>query len=113
MLIKRQLRPRGMGWGARWEGRSGWGAHINPWLIHVSVWQKPLQYCKVISLQLIKINGKKPKEFATEREVCILMKIFKTKIYIVGLLKVKMCVDVHICGFYTYMQIEMDRKAAY
>ena len=25
----------------------------------VSVWQKPLQYCKVISLQLIKINGKK------------------------------------------------------
>ena len=24
------------------------------WLIHVNVWQKPLQYCKVISLQLIK-----------------------------------------------------------
>ena len=24
-----------------------------------NVWQKPLQYCKVISLQLIKINGKK------------------------------------------------------
>ena len=23
------------------------------------VWQKPLEYCKVISLQLIKINGKK------------------------------------------------------
>ena len=32
---------------------------FNPWLIHVNVWQKPLQYCKVISLQLIKINGKK------------------------------------------------------
>ena len=29
------------------------------WLIHVNVWQKPLQYCKVISLQLIKINEKK------------------------------------------------------
>ena len=27
----------------------------------VSVWQKPLQYCKVISLQLIKVNGKKKK----------------------------------------------------
>ena len=26
------------------------------------VWQKPLQYCKVISLQLIKINGKKKKK---------------------------------------------------
>ena len=37
----------------------GWGIHVNPWLIHVSVWQKPLQYCKVISLQLIKINKKK------------------------------------------------------
>ena len=28
----------------------------------VNVWQKPLQYCKVISLQLIKINEKKIKE---------------------------------------------------
>ena len=52
-------RPRGIGWRGRWEGGSGWGTHINPWLIHVNVWQKPLQYCKVISLQLIKINRKK------------------------------------------------------
>ena len=37
------------------EGVSGWGTHVHPWLIHVNVWQKPLQYCKVISLQL-KIN---------------------------------------------------------
>ena len=43
------------------EGRSGWGIHVDPWLIHVNVWQKPLQYCKIISLQLIKINGKKRK----------------------------------------------------
>ena len=43
----------------RWEGGSGWGIHVNPWLIHVNVWQNPLQYCKVISLQLLKINGKK------------------------------------------------------
>ena len=28
-------------------------------MIHVNVWQKPLQYCKLISLQLIKITGKK------------------------------------------------------
>ena len=54
-------RPRGMGWRARWEGGWGWVTHVNPWLIHVNVWQKPLQYCKVISLQLIKINGKKNK----------------------------------------------------
>ena len=55
-------RPRGMGWGGRWEGSSGWGTHVNPWLIHVNVWQKPLQYCKVISLQLIKIIGEKMKK---------------------------------------------------
>ena len=54
-------RPRGMGWGGRWEGGSGWGIHVNPWLSHVNVWQNPLQYCKVISLQLIKISGKKKK----------------------------------------------------
>ena len=52
-------RPRGIGWRGRWEGGSGWGIHVNPWLTHVNVWQKPLQYCKVISLQLIKINRKK------------------------------------------------------
>ena len=52
-------RPRWMGWRGRWEGGLGWGTHVNPWLIHASVWQKPLQYCKVLSLQQIKINGKK------------------------------------------------------
>ena len=52
------VRPRGMGWRGTQEEGSGWGIYANPWLIHVNVWQKPLQYCKVISLQLIKINGK-------------------------------------------------------
>ena len=53
-------RPRGIGWRGRGGGgASGWRIHLNPCLIHVNVWQKPLQYCKVISLQLIKINGKK------------------------------------------------------
>ena len=42
----------GMGWGGRWEWGLGWGTHVHSWLIHVNVWQKPLQYCKVISLQL-------------------------------------------------------------
>ena len=50
-----------------WEDPEGWDGEgggrgdqdVNPWLIHVNVWQKPLQYCKVISLQLIKINKKK------------------------------------------------------
>ena len=54
--IKTNLRPRGIGWRGRWEGGSGWVIHVTPWLIHVNVWQSPLQYSKVISLQLIKIN---------------------------------------------------------
>ena len=52
-----------MGWGERWERGSGWGTRVNPRLIHVNVWQKPLQYCKVISLQLIKVNEKKSVRF--------------------------------------------------
>ena len=57
-------RPSGIGWRGRWEGGSGWGTHVYPWLIHVNVWQKPLQYCKVISLQLI--FKKKKKEIACQ-----------------------------------------------
>ena len=47
-----------------WDNPEGWseerggrrvqdgGIHVYLWLIHVNVWQKPPQYCKVISLQL-------------------------------------------------------------
>ena len=43
-----------LGYGMKREvgGGSGWGTHVHPWLIHVDLLQKPLQYCKVISLQL-------------------------------------------------------------
>ena len=54
-------RPSGIRWRGRWEGESGWGILETPWLIHVNIWQNPLQYCKVISLQLKKINEKKNK----------------------------------------------------
>ena len=57
------------GWGTGMTQRDGMGKEVgggfrmgntvNPWLIYVNVWQNPLQYCKVISLQLIKINEKK------------------------------------------------------
>ena len=75
------------GWDGEGGGRggSGWGTHVNPWLIHVNVWQKPLQYCKVNSLQLIKINEKKkankqegPKEVGPSVSCCPDAKI-KTK----------------------------------
>ena len=42
------------GWDEEGGGRgvSGWGTHVLPWLIHINECRKPLQYCKVISLQL-------------------------------------------------------------
>ena len=49
-----------------WDGEGGGRrvqdrrTRVHPWLIHVNVWQKPPQYCKVISLQLKLINLKKP-----------------------------------------------------
>ena len=39
-------KPRGSGWRGRWEGGSGWGTHINPWLFHSNVWQNSLQIKK-------------------------------------------------------------------
>ena len=46
------------GWDGERGGRGVWdgGTHVHPWLIHVSVWPKPPQDCKVISLQLKYIN---------------------------------------------------------
>ena len=55
------MRETGCSGLVHWDDPEGWdvggggfrmGTHIHPWLIHVNVWQKPLQYCKVISLQL-------------------------------------------------------------
>ena len=30
-------KPRGSRWRGRWEGGSGWGTHVNPWLFHFNV----------------------------------------------------------------------------
>ena len=71
-------RPRGMGWGGRQEGGSGWGTHVNPWLIHVNIRQKPLQYCKVISIHLIRRNEKKQyiSVHTCTEYICILSALF-------------------------------------
>ena len=45
--------PEGWGWEGGGSGAWDGGTHVHLWLIHV-VWQKPPQYCKVISLQLNK-----------------------------------------------------------
>ena len=38
---------RGMVQGGRREEGSGWGTRVYLWQIHVDIWQKPIQYCKV------------------------------------------------------------------
>ena len=43
-------------WGGRWEGGSGLGTHVHPWLIHVSVWQN--QY-SIVKQNKAKIKIKK------------------------------------------------------
>ena len=37
-------------------GGSGWGIHVNPWLIHVNVGQKPLKKKKVMPTQKLYTN---------------------------------------------------------
>ena len=50
-----------------WPGGMGWETHVHLWLMHVNLWQKPQQYCEVISLQLNWFFFKKGKEsFTTE-----------------------------------------------
>ena len=42
------------GWGGEGEERvvQYEGTHVYLWLIHVDIWQKPSQYCKVIIVKL-------------------------------------------------------------
>ena len=44
---------RGIGWRGGWQGGSGWGIHVYPWLIHVNIWQKPLKKKKKESFSLL------------------------------------------------------------
>jgi len=38
--------PRGMVWGGRWEGGSGWGTSVYLWRIYVDVWQNQYNILK-------------------------------------------------------------------
>ena len=39
-------KTRGMVWGGRWQGGSGWGTRVYPWWIHVDVWQNQYNIVK-------------------------------------------------------------------
>ena len=66
------LMHRGMGWGGRWGEGIGIGNTCKSMADHVNVWQKLLQYCKVISLQLTKINGKQKQKQTKKNLSCLL-----------------------------------------
>ena len=72
--------PKGWGGGGVGRGFQDGRTHVHLWLIHVNVWWKPPQYCKVISLPLkepldeserrvekvgLKLNIQKTKNMAT------------------------------------------------
>ena len=64
MTIPSSMHETGHSVQEHWDNSEGWDGegggrgvqdretHVHPWLIHVNVWQKPLQYYKAISLQL-------------------------------------------------------------
>ena len=45
-LLDSHTKLMGSGWRGRWEGGSGWGTHVNPWLFYSNVWQNSLQIKK-------------------------------------------------------------------
>ena len=62
--------------------------HVEPWLILINVWQKPLQYCKVTGLQLIKKNVliRKLTEFSSWLNRGNRNKMFELKVTLVFLI---------------------------
>ena len=47
-------------WDGRWEGGSGLGTHVHPWLIHVNVWQNQHSIVKQNKVKIkIKNNNNK------------------------------------------------------
>ena len=43
---------REMIWGGKWEGGTGLGTHVHPWLIHVNVWQNQCSIVKQNKAQI-------------------------------------------------------------
>ena len=58
-------------WGGRWEGASGLGTHVHPWLIHVNVWQN--QY-SIVKQNKVKIKIKKNKDWSRKTELYVMLK---------------------------------------
>ena len=55
-------RPRGMVWGGRRKGGSGWGTRVYLWQIHFDVWQNQYNIVKFKNKIKLKKNKLKKKE---------------------------------------------------
>ena len=44
--VIKKINTRGMVWGGRCEGCSGWGTHVHPWRMPVDVWQNQYNIVK-------------------------------------------------------------------
>ena len=110
-------RPRGIRWRGRWEGESGWGIHVNPWLIHVNLWEKPLQYCKVISLQLKNIYTHKKKIIIRRlKKKCLPCFhpsfVFSSKFFLWSQIpSFTLCLDLVVVDFVLYSRCSLSTSA--
>ena len=66
-------RPRGMVWGGRREGGSGWGTHVYLWRIHFGIWQNQYNIVKLKNkIKFKKAKQNKKKNLPTMRETWVL-----------------------------------------
>ena len=75
-------RPRGSGWRGRWEGRSRWGTHVNPWLFHFNIWQNPLQKKK--EYRVVLVAGFRKKKYRKPHKAGATVKDTTTNTYWYG-----------------------------
>ena len=79
------MRQGAQGWcTGKTQRGSGWGTNAHPWLIHVKVWQKPLQYCNLSPIKINKFKKRIKKKNLSELWMCLSNKylspfIFKSK----------------------------------
>ena len=76
--------PRGMVWGGRWEGCSGWRTRVHPWWMHVDVWQNQYNIVKW-KKKLIYIKKKEVWSGETSFGVCSLVCVSGTAFTSFGL----------------------------
>ena len=61
-------RPRGIGWRGMWEGGSGWGTHVNPWLFSFQCMTKFTTNKKIKKIKNSKKKKKRKEKYLTKKK---------------------------------------------